>query len=124
MTASVAELTDGMSLEQRAALASRIRAQAARLRTIRECPTPLDLACRYDPTMVRTPALEMVAVRLVETIRARDGRLVISIPPQQGKARCSGGPSPGRSSTTQTGASSTRLTAPVWPASQAGLFAA
>jgi hypothetical protein len=84
--ASVAELTAGMSLEQKAALAGRVRAQAARLRTIRECPTPLDLACRYDPTYVRTPALELVARRLVETIRTRDGRLIISVGPQQGKS--------------------------------------
>lgn len=86
MTASVAELTAGMSAEQRAALAGRVRAKAARLRTIRECPTPLDLACRYDPTYVRTAALELVAVRLVDAVRKRDGRLIISIGPQQGKS--------------------------------------
>lgn len=86
MTATVADLTAGLSLEERAALASRIRAKAARLRTIRECPTPLDLACRFDPTFVRTPALELITARLRDTLRQRDGRLVISVSPQQGKA--------------------------------------
>jgi hypothetical protein len=85
VTASVAELTAGMSFEQRAALAGRVRARAARLRTIRECATPLDLACRFDPTIVRTPALELVAQRLAETVTARDGRLVVSVPPQEFK---------------------------------------
>jgi hypothetical protein len=86
VTASVADLTAGMTLDQRAALARRVRARAARLRTIRECPTPLDLACRYDPTYVRTPALELVTSRLRDTLRQRDGRLVISVGPQQGKS--------------------------------------
>lgn len=86
MTATVAELTAGMSIEAKAALVTRVRAQAARLRTIRECPTPLDLACRFDPTYVRTPALELLAVRLRDAVRERDGRLVVSLPPQQGKS--------------------------------------
>lgn len=85
MTTSVAELTAGMSLEQRAALASRVRAQAARLRTLRECPTPADLAERLDRTFVRTAAVDLVASRLQQTIRTRDGRLVISVPPQEMK---------------------------------------
>ncbi|MDN5933170.1 MAG: hypothetical protein L0I24_19245 [Pseudonocardia sp.] len=87
MTASVAELTAGMSMEQRAALAGRVRAKTARLRTIRECPTPLDLACRLDPTVIRTPALELLSRRLMETVQARDGRLIVSIGPQQGKSQ-------------------------------------
>ncbi len=82
---TVADLTAGMSLEARAALATRVRAQAARLRTIRECPTPLDLACRLDHTYVRTPALELLADRLRHAATTRDGRLVVSIAPQEGK---------------------------------------
>lgn len=85
MSLSVAELTAGMSLEARAALAGRVRAQAARMRIVRECPTPLDLACRLDHTYVRTPALELLARRLAETAATRDGRLVVSIAPQEGK---------------------------------------
>jgi hypothetical protein len=72
--------------EETARLVDMVRAQAARLRTIRECPTPLDLAARHEPeTTVRTPALVLVSRRLMETVRARDGRLVVSIPPQEGK---------------------------------------
>lgn len=69
-----------------AALAARIRAKAARLRVLRECPTALDLACRFDAMVERTPALELLAARLRETTAARDGRLVVSIPPQEGKS--------------------------------------
>lgn len=85
MTASVAELTAGMSMDERAALAGRVRAKAARLRTVRECPTPADLAARFDATFVRTFAVDLVASRLRETMRTRDGRLVISVPPQEMK---------------------------------------
>lgn len=66
-------------------LTALVRAQARRNTTIRDCPTPLDLAARYDHTTLRTPALEVVARALVDTVDARDGRLVVSIPPQEGK---------------------------------------
>jgi hypothetical protein len=66
-------------------LTALVRAQARRNTTIRDCPTPLDLAARYDHTTLRTPALEVVARALVDTVGARDGRLVVSIPPQEGK---------------------------------------
>jgi hypothetical protein len=66
-------------------LTALVRAQARRNTTIRDCPTPLDLAARYDHTTLRTPALEVVARALVDTVAARDGRLVVSIPPQEGK---------------------------------------
>lgn len=85
MTVTVADLTAGMSLDERAALATRVRAQAARLRTVRECPTPLDLACRLDPSTRRTPALALLADQLAAAATQRDGRLVVSIPPQEGK---------------------------------------
>lgn len=80
------EMAAKLTPEETAQLVAMVRAQAARLRTIRQCPTPLDLAARHEPeTTVRTPALELVSRRLTETVRARDGRLVVSIPPQEGK---------------------------------------
>jgi hypothetical protein len=85
VTASIAELTAGMSMEQRAALAGRVRAKTTRLRTIRECPTPADLAARFDTTFVRTPAVDLVSDRLRAVARTRDGRLVLSVPPQEMK---------------------------------------
>lgn len=78
-------LAEGKSGEQLAVLTSRIRAEAARLRTVRECPTALDLAARNDRLIVRTPALELLSRRLQETVTTPGGRLVISIPPQEGK---------------------------------------
>ncbi|SHL47568.1 hypothetical protein SAMN05443637_13067 [Pseudonocardia thermophila] len=72
--------------EQVAELVTRIRAQAARLRIVNDYPTPLDLACHFDHRMVRTDALELVSRRVVETATTRDGRLVLSIPPQEGKS--------------------------------------
>lgn len=87
MTASLAELTAGMSMDQRAALAARVRAKAARLRTVRECPTTLDLMARYAPDTVRTPALELISTKLRETVDAHSGRVVIAMPPQEGKTQ-------------------------------------
>lgn len=72
--------------EGAAELARRIKARAARLRTARGCPTALDLAARYDLGLVRTPALDLLDRRVHDTMRTRDGRLVISIPPQEGKS--------------------------------------
>lgn len=69
-----------------AQLAERVSAKAHRLRMLRECPTPLDLADRFDHGLVRTPALELLNLRIRQTMRTRDGRLVISCPPQEGKS--------------------------------------
>lgn len=82
----VAEAERRYGPEGAAALATRIKAQAARLRTQRECPTALDLAAKYDQGLVRTPALDLLNQRIHDTMRTRDGRLVISIPPQEGKS--------------------------------------
>lgn len=58
----------------------------ARRRLIEACPTALDLAARFDPQTVRTPALELLADRLRATTTAPGGRLVVSIAPQEGKS--------------------------------------
>jgi len=57
-----------------------------RARLLAQCPTPLDLAARFDRRTVRTPALALVARRVVEAATAWDGRLVLSVPPQEGKS--------------------------------------
>lgn len=57
----------------------------ARSRLIEQCPTPAHLAARFDPTFVRTQAVDLVAARLRETVAQRDGRLVVSVPPQEMK---------------------------------------
>lgn len=50
------------------------------------CPHPLALAQHFDESIVRTDAMELVSQRWVETLRIKDGRLTISVPPQQGKS--------------------------------------
>jgi hypothetical protein len=66
--------------DERAELAGR------RAQLLAQCPTPLDLACRFDRRTVRTRALELVSQRVAQAAKARDGRLVLSIPPQEGKS--------------------------------------
>lgn len=51
--------------------------------------TPLDLATTLDPRVVRTPALDTINQALVETLNTPDGRLIISMPPQEGKSQLS-----------------------------------
>jgi hypothetical protein len=71
-----AELLDGSATDPDA---------QARAQLLAECPTFVDLACRFDSTYRRTPALELLAAELAAVTSRRDGRLVISVPPQEGK---------------------------------------
>jgi hypothetical protein len=80
------QYTTSLPPEDVAVLVGRVRAQAKRLEVVNDCPTPLDLAARFDPTIIRTPALELLARELVGTAHARDGRLIVSIGPQEGKS--------------------------------------
>ena len=48
--------------------------------------TPLDLLCAIDPRINRTPALELIAEAVAEAVSGTDTRLVISVPPQEGKS--------------------------------------
>ena len=87
MTSLLAGLIAGRTSEEIAALTRSAKMQTARLRIARECPTGLDLAERLDAARtVRTPALEFLNRRIHETMRTPSGRLVISIPPQEGKS--------------------------------------
>jgi predicted phage terminase large subunit-like protein len=45
-----------------------------------------ELARAVEPTTVETPALELISQAVVETWAERDGRLIISVPPQEGKS--------------------------------------
>lgn len=53
---------------------------------VEQHPTPLDFAQRFDMRTKRTPALELIARRMRDIVTSRDGRLVISMPPQEGKS--------------------------------------
>ncbi|MDF5758600.1 phage terminase large subunit [Spongiactinospora sp. TRM90649] len=49
--------------------------------------TPGELAAELDPRTVQTPALELIDAELVRLRNTPDGRLVISIAPQEGKSQ-------------------------------------
>ena len=52
----------------------------------RRWATPLDLAAELNPRTVRTPALERIAQAVADTIATPDGRLIVTMPPQEGKS--------------------------------------
>lgn len=49
-------------------------------------PTPGDLAHALDPRTVRTPALDLIDAELIRATTTPDARLIISMPPQEGKS--------------------------------------
>ena len=51
----------------------------------RRWATPGELAKALDPKTVQTPALDLIDVELVRLLDTPDGRLIISMPPQEGK---------------------------------------
>lgn len=55
----------------------------------RETPykTPGELAIDLDPQTVQTPALDLIDRKLVEAFNTPDSRLIISMPPQEGKSQ-------------------------------------
>jgi predicted phage terminase large subunit-like protein len=52
----------------------------------RRWASPLDMAQALDPTIVRTPALELINRSLVDVAEGREDRLIISMPPQEAKS--------------------------------------
>lgn len=82
----VAETERAYGPEGTAVLAARIRAKATRLRTLRERPTALALAERFDTAIVRTPAMDLLDAELHECLTTASGRLIVSVPPQSGKS--------------------------------------
>lgn len=49
--------------------------------------TPGDLACYLDPRTRQTPALDLIDAELVEAFSTPDARLIITMPPQEGKSQ-------------------------------------
>jgi len=47
--------------------------------------TPGDLAVKLDPRTIQTPALDLIDAALVEAATTPDARLIICMPPQEGK---------------------------------------
>lgn len=50
-------------------------------------PTPGAMAAALDPKTVQTPALDLIDQALVDVFNTPDGRLIISMPPQEGKSQ-------------------------------------
>lgn len=53
----------------------------------RRWATPGDMARDLDPRTVQTPALDLIDRALVDLLDTPDGRLIISMPPQEGKSQ-------------------------------------
>lgn len=65
--------------------AAAVRARVARMRAIRECPTPGLLAQRLLPGVVQTPMLDALDAAMVAADAGEQRRWVINTPPQEGK---------------------------------------
>lgn len=50
-------------------------------------PTPGHMAADLDPRTRQTPALDLIDQKLVEAFEKGDGRLLLSMPPQEGKSQ-------------------------------------
>ena len=69
-----------------AAVLERLReAKTARARR-QDFATPGELAKALDPTTVQTPALDLLDAALLDVAEGRENRLIISMPPQEGKS--------------------------------------
>ena len=60
----------------------------------RRWDTPGDLAAHLDPRTVQTPALDLIDQELTRLLDTPDGRLIISMPPQEGKSTRAAGDFP------------------------------
>ncbi len=57
--------------------------------------TPGTLAAALNPDTVQTPALDLIDQALLDVVSAPGGRLIVTLPPQEGKSCAAGGPTPG-----------------------------
>lgn len=70
---------------ERQAFTSWAMQEVTRCRAVRRHKGPADLAAELDPTMVRTPAVELVSREMEEAITTPGSRKIITMPPQEGK---------------------------------------
>lgn len=59
--------------------------RSRRLRLLAEHQTVPEFASRFDHTFITTPAVSIIAERALGCFREDEGRLVVSMPPQEGK---------------------------------------
>lgn len=81
----IAQQTDGWTDAQRAALAFRLDREATRKSVAEHHPSAGELAQSIDPTTVQTNALRVIDDNIEWALSTPNARLVISLPPQQGK---------------------------------------
>lgn len=70
---------------ERQAFTSWAMQEVTRCRAVRRHKGPADLAAELDPTMVRTPAVELVSAEMETAITTPGSRKIITMPPQEGK---------------------------------------
>lgn len=70
-----------------AALTAKMRCEAARNRSLVDHRGPLGLQLALNPGWVETPALRLISDEMESAITTPGARLVISMPPQEGKTR-------------------------------------
>lgn len=73
-----------MTVDWMTALAEKLEAKAGMKP---QWESPLDMAVDIDPTVVRTPALDLINEKLVEAYNTPNSRLIITCPPQLGKSQ-------------------------------------
>lgn len=73
-----------MSVDWMTSLASRLENKTG---STSLWPTPGDMAEYLDPRTVQTPALRLIDQKLVQAMNTPDYRLIISMPPQEGKSQ-------------------------------------
>ncbi len=67
-----------------------VEQQLVRERCLADQPSPAYLATSIDPDYVLTDAIKLISTALEETINTRRGRLLITMPPQEGKTELTG----------------------------------
>lgn len=82
----IARVTLGWSSSQRAVLMAKLHREATRARVARQYPSPGALAQYVDGQTVQTPALELIDAAIERALHTRSGRLMVTIPPQEGKS--------------------------------------
>lgn len=78
-------VTAGWSDDQKQALMARLHREATRARISREYNSAGKLAQYLDPSTVQTPALERIDQAIEWALNTRRARLIITVPPQEGK---------------------------------------
>ncbi len=78
---------DALPEPERTAMLAWAQQQLVRERSIAQHAHPAQLAASIDPDVVITPAIDLIGRELERAISTRRGRLLITMPPQEGKSQ-------------------------------------